>query len=143
MKDLCGYIFLLTPLFLWPASVRAGGCSETARELMYEIQRTYREDRGQFLIDMVQQEFTELTPAQEEHLTTTLQDFFASQHFYSTGCRYLDRLFSQKELTDIQELLRHHDHSGTFLRNHTKIGKLLEKLEPLIYHYLRTRALQN
>jgi hypothetical protein len=107
------------------------------------LQEIYR-DRGEdYFAALLMKESPGISPDEEEEIRDDIRGFFASPAFYSTGCRYLDGLFSQNELYHLQEEVSSQTpYSYDSLKNTVSLAKMLEKLEPLLYNYLKKKVLR-
>ncbi|MGM0460976.1 MAG: hypothetical protein ACQEQ4_00980 [Fibrobacterota bacterium] len=107
------------------------------------LQEIYRDRGEEYFAALLMENRSGISREEEEEIRDDIRGFFASSAFYSTGCRYLDGLFSQNKLYHLQEeLLSRTPYSYDSLKNTASLAKMLEKLEPLLYNYLKKKVLR-
>ncbi|MGM0444564.1 MAG: hypothetical protein ACQEQV_10290 [Fibrobacterota bacterium] len=121
-------------------SVSAPPCSETAVEIMGKLQEAYRTEGVMLFTDRIQAR-APIHDSLDAVLADEIRSFFASPDFLSTGCRYLDSWFSQRELEDLLRKLESADAEGLAeLSRVPALQAVITRLNPLLAAYLERLA---
>lgn len=125
-------LLLLMMCFVLANSQNTQRYSAIAKDLMYELQGWYQQEKVTLFIDKLD------SKKAQERLDEQVEEFFASERFVETGASYLTSLFTDKELSELRQAIR----NGALTRydaNYPAVQKLhflFKKLDPYLYQFL-------
>lgn len=128
----CMY-FIIAAIF----TLNAQGVLPVTLEIMDDLQKSYQQGEIDSYIEIV---LNNQNLSEDDSLTAVdeIERFFESDQFVKTGAQYLTSLFTERELHEMQTVLR-----DSSLRNDPnfkgaeKLDKMMNRLKPYLVKYLR------
>lgn len=114
-----------------------------AMEIMEEVEALYRDNKVDLYLEKVQKKRT-LSEDELDTMREEIEAFFESDLFLETGAAYLTNLFSERELSDVLQAIEDYgvDFDEANNRATRKLERLLRKLDPYLYKYVRSRVIK-
>lgn len=136
MKRYLVILFYLTHLWAKPPYL------PVSMEIMEEVEQLYQDDKVDVFLDKIVKN-RDYPDSTLDAMREEIEAFFESELFLETGAAYLSSLFTERELSEVQQAIDNYGVDFEEANNSAtrKLQKLLLKLDPYIYTYVNRRIL--